>query len=128
MNKLFMFDEAGNCIATSTNCNVAIMDEMAKRNGASHYAVGDASIPMERAALGGGKVVEITPTVSTEALWARVREQRDGMMAATDWVVTKATETGSFIEPQWISYRQALRDITQQSDPANINWPTPPQK
>lgn len=27
---------------------------------------------------------------------------------------------------QWASYRQALRDITTQSDPFNIQWPVPP--
>jgi hypothetical protein len=27
----------------------------------------------------------------------------------------------------WAIYRQALRDITNQADPFNITWPTPPQ-
>ena len=26
----------------------------------------------------------------------------------------------------WKTYRQALRDITKQSDPDNITWPTKP--
>jgi hypothetical protein len=26
----------------------------------------------------------------------------------------------------WRNYRQALRDITKQSDPSNLTWPTKP--
>jgi len=28
---------------------------------------------------------------------------------------------------EWETYRQELRDITDQPDPFNINWPTPPE-
>jgi hypothetical protein len=29
--------------------------------------------------------------------------------------------------PEWIAYRQALRDITDQQDPFNIIWPIKPE-
>lgn len=52
------------------------------------------------------------------------RELRNNLLAQSDWVVTKAIEQnaqdglGIQIPASWLSYRQALRDIT-----SNPNWP-----
>lgn len=61
----------------------------------------------------------------TEA-WSAVRILRDARLSRTDWMVTKAQETGQPIPQAWNEYRQALRDITAQSDPINIVWPRMP--
>jgi hypothetical protein len=60
--------------------------------------------------------------------WARVRAERDRKIAATDWRVIVASESdeGSDLPAKWKTYRTALRDITEQSDPDNITWPTEP--
>ena len=58
--------------------------------------------------------------------WQGVRNQRNSLLAQTDWVVTKASETGVAETDAWKTYRQALRDIPTQSDPNNITWPTEP--
>ena len=58
--------------------------------------------------------------------WQGVRNQRNSLLAQTDWVVTKASETGVAETDAWKTYRQALRDITTQSDPDNITWSTEP--
>ena len=60
--------------------------------------------------------------------WARVRAERDRKIAATDWRVIVASESdeGSDLSSNWKNYRKALRDITKQSDPDNITWPTEP--
>ena len=58
--------------------------------------------------------------------WEMVRKDRDRRLAASDWRVTKAAETGIPIPSEWATYRQALRDITTQADPFNIVWPTQP--
>lgn len=56
-----------------------------------------------------------------------VRIERNNRLSETDWVVIKALETNSPLSTEWISYRQALRDITQQSGfPWNIVWPSKP--
>ena len=55
-----------------------------------------------------------------------LREERNKKLAATDWVVTKAFETGGTVSDDWKTYRQALRDVPTQSDPDNITWPTKP--
>ena len=62
-----------------------------------------------------------------DAAWKQVRAQRDRLLAATDWRVIKAQESGQPLDAGWQAYRQALRDITQQPDPAQIVWPDPPQ-
>ena len=60
--------------------------------------------------------------------WANVRRQRDRKIAATDWRVIVASESdeGSDLPAKWKTYRTKLRDITEQSDPDNITWPTEP--
>jgi hypothetical protein len=56
-----------------------------------------------------------------------VRTQRDAELAKSDWRVIKATETGVNMSAEWADYRQALRDITDQSGfPNEIEWPTEP--
>ena len=60
--------------------------------------------------------------------WANIRSQRDRLLTESDWVVVKAKEehANASIDSNWIDYRTALRDITEQSDPDNITWPTKP--
>jgi type II secretory pathway component PulL len=54
-----------------------------------------------------------------------VRAQRDVLLAATDWRVTKAAEVGSVLDPAWIIYRQALRNVPEQSGfPWEVSWPS----
>ncbi len=62
----------------------------------------------------------------TEIKWKRVRGERNRLLSETDWVVTKASETGVAITNEWKTYRQALRDVPTQSDSDNITWPTKP--
>jgi len=60
--------------------------------------------------------------------WADIRERRNKELTESDWVVIKAKEehANASIDSSWIDYRTALRDITKQSDPDDITWPTKP--
>ena len=58
--------------------------------------------------------------------WESVRARRNNLLEQSDWVVTKAFETGVPVNDDWKIYRQALRDVPLQSDVDNISWPTPP--
>ena len=60
--------------------------------------------------------------------WANIRTRRNRELTESDWVVVKAKEehANASIDSNWIDYRTALRDITEQSDPDNITWPTKP--
>lgn len=62
----------------------------------------------------------------TDIKWLQVRNERNNLLSETDWVVTKASETGVAVSDDWKTYRQALRDVPSQSDPDNITWPTRP--
>ena len=47
-----------------------------------------------------------------EAL-SNLRAKRDELLNQTDWIVIKAKETGTTIPTAWKTYRQSLRDITE---------------
>ena len=56
-----------------------------------------------------------------------LRGERNQLLAETDWIVTKAKETGTNIPAAWKTYRQALRDITDTyKSQLTVVWPTKP--
>lgn len=61
-----------------------------------------------------------------DAAWAYVRARRDNLLQACDWVTLRAQEQGVQAPQDWMDYRQALRDITEQPDPCSIVWPVAP--
>ena len=65
-------------------------------------------------------------TLNTE--WRVVRIERNKRLKASDWTDTASApeRLGQELYNQWQTYRQALRDVTNQSDPFDITWPTPP--
>lgn len=58
--------------------------------------------------------------------WAVVREKRLLKLRASDWSVLPDVPLTAEKKAEWEAYRQELRDITNQLDPFNITWPTPP--
>ncbi len=55
---------------------------------------------------------------------ANVRAERDGLLARSDWTQVADAPVDA---TAWATYRQALRDITDQAGfPNDINWPTQP--
>jgi hypothetical protein len=61
---------------------------------------------------------------NNEALWIDVRAKRNQLLAASDW--TQYADVSIPNKSEWATYRQALRDVTNQSDPLNIVWPVAP--
>ena len=65
-----------------------------------------------------------------------LREERDRLIATSDWRIVKAKETSTNIPAAWKTYRQALRDLPASSTPkldsndnldmSSVTWPTPP--
>lgn len=56
-----------------------------------------------------------------------IRRQRDIMLQETDWVVIKSKELNEEVPLYWITYRQELRDITNQLGfPYDVIWPEKP--
>lgn len=56
-----------------------------------------------------------------------IRSRRDSLLSQSDWIVVKSYERGQNIPAEWELYRQALRDITEQTGfPYEVTWPTKP--
>jgi hypothetical protein len=58
--------------------------------------------------------------------WRIVKYHRDNTINSTDYLAMPDVFSSFSVSDQEkiITYRQALRDITDQTDPFNINWPT----
>ena len=65
-----------------------------------------------------------------------VRTKRDALLAECDWVTVKAVDQnaqdslGIQVPQVWLTYRQALRDITSHANFPNLtetDWPTKPE-
>jgi hypothetical protein len=92
-------------------------------------------------------VTEVTPTLSgsvyvqtytisdadTETInkrreikWSEVRSGRDSLLSESDWTQFNDSPISGSTLTDWQTYRQSLRDITNQSDPYDITWPNIP--
>jgi len=58
--------------------------------------------------------------------WKVVRGKRDKKLQSCDWTVLPDVPLDPSSLAEWETYRQDLRDVTDQSDPFNIVWPSPP--
>lgn len=57
---------------------------------------------------------------------SNIRDARDQLLKDTDWVIIKSLEGGD-IDPEWIEYRQELRDLPSQYNLTGlIDFPDPP--
>ena len=53
-----------------------------------------------------------------------VRNKRDRLLQQTDWMAL----SDNTMTPAWATYRQALRDVTDQAGfPFSVTWPTAPE-
>ena len=63
--------------------------------------------------------------VATEQSWKNLRTIRNRLLAETDW--TQSRDVTLPNDAEWAAYRQALRDLPENTtDPANPVWPTKP--
>jgi hypothetical protein len=66
-------------------------------------------------------------TITDEQNIAALRAERNVKLAETDWVVTMHKELGTNIPTAWKTYRQALRDITDDATSLDdVTWPEKP--
>jgi hypothetical protein len=59
-----------------------------------------------------------------ENQWEEVRVLRNQLLSECDW--TQLADISSEIKEAWTVYRQALRNITTQTNPFSIEWPAKP--
>lgn len=66
-------------------------------------------------------------TITAEQNITALRAVRNTKLAETDWVVTMHKELGTNIPAAWKTYRQALRDITDDATSLDdVTWPEKP--
>lgn len=58
--------------------------------------------------------------------WSQIRTRRNKMLLDSDWTQLADVSFDAATKLEWATYRQNLRDITQQEDPFNITWPKIP--
>jgi hypothetical protein len=64
---------------------------------------------------------------NTEPEWGYVKAYRNMRLQSSDIAVIRYTEAGLAVPPEWVAYRQALRDITTAfPDPESVVFPDPP--
>ena len=88
-----------------------------------------------------GKIIdmtdeEIAARQAEEKEWAdgaaarnlsSLREERNRLLAETDWLIVMHKEKGTNIPTAWKTYRQELRDITNDYTSLNdVVWPEKP--
>ena len=60
-------------------------------------------------------------------LWSLARGIRKPLLEASDWTQLEDVPLTTEQKESWRTYRQSLRDITTQANPATVSWPTPPE-
>ena len=62
-----------------------------------------------------------------KALELRARQLRDRLLLESDWIVSRSTDQAIEVPPEWLAYREALRNVPAQPGfPTAIDWPQPP--
>jgi hypothetical protein len=59
-----------------------------------------------------------------ENQWEEIRLIRNQLLSESDW--TQLGDVSQTIKDVWTTYRQQLRDVTNQQNPFNIEWPVKP--
>ena len=62
----------------------------------------------------------------TQNMWGNIRSRRNIELIESDWTQVLDSPFTAEEKEEWRIYRQALRDITLQTDPFNIIWPIKP--
>lgn len=62
---------------------------------------------------------------TNDSQWEQVKAKRNKLLFASDW--TQLPDAPQQNKQAWADYRQALRDVTLQTDPFKIVWPTKPE-
>ena len=65
-------------------------------------------------------------TVVNNQQWDTIRKDRNVRLEVCDWTQITDSPLTDGKKTEWQTYRQSLRDITQQVDPFDITWPTMP--
>jgi hypothetical protein len=65
--------------------------------------------------------------IATEQKWNQIRGDRRNRLEKSDYTQMADVPLTPETKAKWTEYRQKLRDITKQSDPFTLVWPTQPE-
>jgi hypothetical protein len=69
-------------------------------------------------------------TLDSPTLFQEIREERDSLLIASDWRVMSDSPLSDSKKAEWVTYRQALRDVPSVNANvttfASVSWPTVP--
>lgn len=69
-------------------------------------------------------IVKLDPPKMT---WDMIKLMRNDLLADSDWIMVEDSPFSPEKKAEWRTYRQALRDITQNfSSPESVIWPIKP--
>jgi hypothetical protein len=78
-----------------------------------------------------GEIVLLEDPVRVESkiqtAWTSIRAQQRRLLYESDWTCS-VTDYEVPNKSEWAAYRQALRDVTTQTDPFAIVWPVAPSE
>ncbi|MFG6660099.1 tail fiber assembly protein [Sulfitobacter sp. 915] len=100
-------------------------------SGLSIYHSKTRSVCPDKDRILSGRVVRRPQAMRSEQennmAWAEVRYRRYNLLAASDWTQMPDSPHTPEQREAWAVYRQALRDLPENTeDPAAIVWPQPP--
>ena len=69
----------------------------------------------------------VTPPVVTPDIAHEIRVKRTRLLCKCDWCMVSDAIADPAVKAEWVTYRQALRNLTTQPGfPSTIVWPVPP--
>jgi hypothetical protein len=66
------------------------------------------------------------PPLDYDFQWKIIREMRDQKLQESDWTQFADVPLTPEQRAEWVTYRQELRNVTNQPDPFHIIWPVEP--
>jgi hypothetical protein len=123
--KLFYSKSTGGFYSDAVHSSVP--DDAVEITSETHREMMDAQSNGSRIASdaqGRPIIASVTPAIALAVLATAARNKRNALLTQSDWtqVADAPVDTQA-----WATYRQALRDITDQAGfPENIDWPVSP--
>ena len=129
MINFYQFESDGWCKCVTTFSSEEDALFYANGTGATSFVISQTAIAVEKAKLVNGLLVEAVRAKPFEVRCQEVKVERNVRLVSSDWTdtVSASVRLGNALYTSWQTYRQALRDITEQPGfPDAVVWPTPP--
>lgn len=114
-------------IATGVVIRIAPEENPVLADGYALFDVPDSVNPQTITLVHPDGQFETDVIATTQQRWDSIRIERAKRLRESDWTCS-ITDYTVPDKDKWITYRQALRDITTQPDPFAIQWPKAPNE